>query len=69
MIATASPFTGFQPSLKVRAVSNDRDKSQGQILSLVKFSHFDKALCVPYGCKEPSVANSLLSFSGILQTT
>jgi hypothetical protein len=60
MIATASPFTGFQPIAKLRTLSNGAGQNG---------PNFDKDQSVLYGVREPSVANSLLSFSGILQTT
>jgi hypothetical protein len=48
MIATASPFTGLQPNVKVRTLSNGGDK--------LNSARFDKAPWVPYGCSGPSLA-------------
>gem|GEM_PF-3981574 len=60
IIATASPFTGFQPILRGGPLSIATGSEQ---------TYIDKAMHMAYLYNELGVASSLLGFSGIRQTT
>jgi len=56
MIATACPFTGFQPSAKLRALSNDGAQGSIALLREIPLKAFGRALtCRPYFDKALSV--------------